>query len=361
MSFTELPYLKNVSAYVPGKQPQTEGWVKLNTNENPYPPSPKVAESIIQASERLRLYPDPSCKKLRDVIATHHGVSSDAIVVGNGSDDILNVLCRSYCDTEHSGVMLDPSYSHYPVLAGLQNVELIQVPFKGNFEIDVDRILELNPNILFLTSPNAPLSIGFSQAAIRCLAQKYSGLIVIDEAYADFAEEDAIPLFHEFNNIVITRTLSKSYALAGLRVGYAIAPMEVVEVLNKVRDPYNVNALSQAGAIAALQDVNYYKGTIENIISTREEYRDYFEKMGWKVNKSQANFLFIEPRDRLGNTGLQVVESLYHFLEENLVLVRYFKKHKETQNYIRVTIGTDVEMKRFKEVVEIWMTKDTQK
>lgn len=354
MSFQPLPHFSSLQAYVPGKQPDGTGWVKLNTNENPYPPSPNVKEIADSALDYLRLYPDPSCKELRSVIAELHSIDKDSIVIGNGSDDILNILFRLYTGQGEEAIMMDPSYSHYPVLADIQNSKIRQIPFNEDYSFDLKTIKRSQANILFLTSPNAPLSIGFTNDQILELADSFSGLLVVDEAYADFAKENALKILFKRSNLFITRTLSKSYSLAGLRVGYGIGQKSVIEMINKVRDPYNVSLLSQRLAKAAIQDREYFEEKTQTIIETRERYKKYFQAKGWFVFESQTNFLFMQPKNQRGEIGMDVAESLFQFLEKHKILVRFFGKHELTKSYLRVTIGTNDEMNRFKEVTDQW-------
>ena len=361
MSFSEIKHLASLNAYVPGEQPQESGWIKLNTNENCFPPSPKVSAAIQKALPTLGLYPDPDCQELRSKVASFHKLDKNQVIIGNGSDDLLNLLFRAYTDKKNDAAMLDPSYSHYPVLSEIQGSRIIKIPLTDDLDLDVKTLKNTQANILFLTSPNAPLSFGFSNQKLKEVVENFEGLVVIDEAYADFASENAVGLLQDYNNVFLTRTFSKSYALAGLRVGYGLGSLEVIKVLNKVRDPYNVNKLSQVGAIAALDDLEYYQEIIHKILVTRDQLRDWILDQGWKVHASCTNFLFMEPCDESGKISGDCAKSVFEFLKKHKILVRYFPKHSLTQKGIRVTIGTEQEMDQFKKVIMTWIEKEKLK
>jgi histidinol-phosphate aminotransferase len=345
--------------YTPGEQPQGAGWVKLNTNENPYPPSPRVAaalkKEIGKDGARLRLYPNPTGSVLRAALAKFHGVSPDWILLGNGSDDILNLLMRVFAGPKRPAGMTSPSYSLYPVLAQLQNARLIEVPFEKNFRLDVARAADCGANIFFLTSPNAPSGVGFPTAQIAQFARKFSGILVVDEAYAPFAKEHAAALPKKFPRVVVTRTFSKAYSLAGARVGYAIARPEIIFLLDRARDSYNLDRLAQIAALAAIQDPAYYKKTIARVVKTREMFLKKMRVLGWFAHPSQANFVLIEPATARGETGPTVAESLFAFLKSRKILVRYFGKHPLTHAALRVSMGTDQEMAALSTALDSWL------
>ncbi len=349
-----LPHLRSAKPYVPGEQPSGEGWIKLNTNENPFPPSPHIADAITEASKHLAIYPNPSSSELRAVIGRLHGIDPANIVVGNGSDDILNLITRSFCSADSHGLLVEPGYSHYPVLIGLQGGVQKEIRFDDAMKLPVGEIVNSQTKVCFLTSPNAPTGVGFSTKEIGKVLEAYQGILVVDEAYADFAKEDAISLLADFDNLIITRTLSKSYALAGLRLGYAMASVEVVNLLNAIRDPYNVGALPQAAAIAALEDQTYYKGVIDKICLTRENFLIWLKKKDWFCYESQSNFLFFEPRKISGESSPDLTAGLFEFLHEKKILVRYFGNHELTNRFLRVSVGTQSQMNTLSEVLELW-------
>jgi histidinol-phosphate aminotransferase len=348
-----------LEAYTPGEQPEGEGWVKLNTNENPYPPSPLVAEALRSEighdGASLRLYPNPSSRPLREALAKFHGVSTDWILSGNGSDDILNLLMRVFAGPGRPAGMTTPSYSLYPVLATIHNAELIENPFDHSFALDPARIANCRANIFFLTSPNAPSGVGFPSAQIAEIAKNFPGLLVVDEAYAAFAAENAAALVAEFPRLVVTRTFSKSHSLAGLRVGYALAHPAVISLLDRVRDSYNLDRLAQTAALAALEDSAYYQGTTTMIRHTREKFLEKIRALGWFAHPSQTNFVLVEPRNARGESSPAVAADLFAFLKNRRILVRYFAKHPLTHAALRVTIGTDADMAALAHALDLWL------
>lgn len=351
-----LDHIRSLHAYVPGLQPQENGWIKLNTNENPYPASPMVGEAITKEFSRLHLYPAPDSKGLRQAIAERHGIDIACVIAANGSDDTLNMLMRAYCGVgaETAAGWTVPSYSLYPTLIGIQGGQIIGIPFERSMELPVDAILKSEARIFFLTSPNAPTGVTFSNQALSSILDHFEGVLVVDEAYADFASENAVPLLAKYPNLVITRTFSKSYSLAGLRVGYGLAHPSVISILDRVRDSYNLDRLAQAGAIAALKDQAYFRQTVAKIIATRESFLATIRGLGWFVYPSKTNFAFFEPRDSSGRTGPAVAKSLFDFLLSKKILVRYFPNHPFTAPFVRISIGTDAEMAKVEAVLREW-------
>ncbi|QYY35835.1 histidinol-phosphate transaminase [Ruficoccus sp. ZRK36] len=353
------PHVRRLHGYVPGQQPSGGDWVKLNTNENPYPPSPKVLEAIqAELSEegtRLRLYPNPLSIPLRQALAAHHGLKQGQVLAGNGADDVLNLLMRAFAGPERSAGMTSPSYSLYTVLADIQHAQMVEVPFDRSMKLDPAAIGACGANIFFLTSPNAPTGVGFSRKEIEAAASAFEGIFVIDETYAPFASEDAVSLLARHPNIVIARSFSKAYSLAGLRVGYALASEEIIELLDRVRDSYNLDRLAQAGALAALADDQYYKGLTGEILAMRSQMAEWYSDKEWFCYPSATNFHFVEPKNSAGQTGADVADSLYNYLCTRRVLVRYFPKHPLTQSFLRVTLGTDKEMQRYRDAVDSWL------
>jgi histidinol-phosphate aminotransferase len=351
-----LPHVKRLHAYTPGFQPTGEGWVKINTNENPYSPSPMVEEAIKGAmGDDLRLYPDPLSWGVREEVAQLHELDAKNVIVGNGSDDVLNLLVRAFSTKKESVGFTVPSYSLYPVLCGIQNSSTVEVPFDRSMELPLEAIVKNRSRILFFTSPNAPTGVGFSNESLRALLGTFDGIVVVDEAYADFAQENAVELLGEFSNLVITRTLSKSYALAGLRVGYGLASPEVIEALDRVRDSYNVNRLSQAGAIAALKDQSYMKAIARKVARTRDFYYSEFTDLGWFTYQSEANMLFTEPVNRAGESGPAVTVELFEYLKDRKILVRYFPGHTLTESFLRISVGDEDQMLKLSETIEQWL------
>ncbi|MDR0901424.1 MAG: aminotransferase class I/II-fold pyridoxal phosphate-dependent enzyme [Opitutaceae bacterium] len=396
-----LPHIARLHAYTPGIQPDGPGWIKLNTNECPYPPSPRVAEAVRRElggdGASLRLYPSPASAAFREAVAAHHGhgLRAENVCAGNGSDDILNLLARAFCSADAALSFTVPSYSLYPVLVAIQDGRAEAVEFDRSMRLPVEKIAASRARVFFLTSPNAPTGVAFSRAEIERVLDAYRGLLVVDEAYAPFAREDAVPLLARHPNLIITRTLSKAHALAGIRAGYALADAGVIAILDRVRDSYNVSRLSQAAAIAAIGDTAYYDGIIAKIKHTRNRSlallgRGPDEKcgtknaerenthgaaaphcsssapdsplagetgaLGWFTYPSQANFIFTEPRNARGETGPAVAASAYEHLRANKILVRYFPGHPLTASFLRVTVGTDAEMSAVHQSLQAWQT-----
>jgi histidinol-phosphate aminotransferase len=354
-----LPHVAQLHAYTPGLQPTEPGWVKLNTNECPYPPSPRVAEAlrreIGEDGASLRLYPNPKSIPLRQAVAKVHGLREENVCIGNGSDDILNLLVRCYCDPAAAAGFTWPSYSLYPVLVGIQDGRTTLVEFDRTMALPTAKIAASGARIFFLTSPNAPTGVGFTAAEIEALLQAFDGLLVVDEAYAPFAREDAVALVARYPRLVVVRTLSKALALAGIRVGYALAHPDVIGLLDRVRDSYNVNRLSQAAALAALGDPAYYAGVVSRIRATRDRcLAQWSGERGWFTYPSQANFIFTEPKDGRGRTGPEVAKAVYDFLCARKVLVRHFPSHALTASFLRVTVGTDEEMLVLNQALDAW-------
>jgi histidinol-phosphate aminotransferase len=303
----------------------------------------------------LRLYPNPKSTGVRAAVAKLHGLKEENVCVGNGSDDILNLLVRAYCSQSAALGFTIPSYSLYPVLVEIQDGRTSVIEFDESMRLPVERIASSSARAFFLTSPNAPTGVGFSNGEIERALTGYRGLLVVDEAYAPFARENAVPLLARHPNVVVVRTLSKAYALAGIRLGYALAHPAVIDVLDRVRDSYNVSRLSQAAAIAALEDQPYYDQIIARVVATRDAFiGDLLHRRGWKTYESQSNFIFTQPRSRHGETGPAVAKSAYDFLYSHHVLVRYFPSHALTAPYLRISVGTDADMAVLSQTLDAW-------
>lgn len=358
-SVPALPHIQKLHAYTPGLQPTESGWVKLNTNECPYPPSPRVAAAItaeLGDGESLRLYPNPTSAPLRRVVAQLHGLTAENVLIGNGSDDVLNLLVRVFGGpTAATGITI-PSYSLYPVLVAINDGSISAIEFDRSMKLPVEKIAASGARAFFLTSPNAPTGVAFTNAELAAVLSTFSGILVVDEAYAPFAEQNAVPLLAKHPNLVITRTLSKAHALAGIRVGYALASAEIIGLLDRVRDSYNVNRLSQAAAIAALSDTGYYDAIIGKIIRTRDYWvGEWAGKLGWFIYPTQTNFIFAEPKNAKGETGPAVAKSLYDFFLSQKILVRAFPSHALTASFLRISVGSDDEMFAVNTAIEAWL------
>jgi histidinol-phosphate aminotransferase len=351
-------HVRSLSPYTPGFQPDGDGWIKLNTNENPYPASPRVAGAVESEIERLRLYPNPRSEVLLVAAGGLCGVGPEQVIAGNGSDDILNLLVRVFGGPARRTGFTVPGYSLYPILVSIAGGMGVGVEFDRSMELPVSTIAESKTQLFFLTSPNAPTGVGFATAAIDRILKTYRGILVVDEAYADFAEENAVDLLGHHANLVIVRTLSKSYGLAGIRIGYAVGSPLVINLLDRVRDSYNVNRLSQAAAVASLADQSHFRSIIGRIKQTRENSRAWFEKRGWFVYPSAANFLFVEPKNRIGDRGEAVAGSLFEYLLSQRILVRRFPSHALTSGFLRFSVGADSEMRVLNQTIQLWLQKE---
>lgn len=337
------PLLFDLEPYIPGEQPQDKNYIKLNTNENPYPPCPKAISAIKSAAdERLRLYPDPECQELRQAIAAFHGISSEQVFVGNGSDEVLAFAFLSFFNPEKTVLFPDITYSFYPVYAALFKNKYRVIPLNEDFTIPVASFLEPNGGIIF-PNPNAPTGIYLPLESIELIARKNpNSAVIIDEAYIAFGGESADKLILEYPNLLIIRTLSKSHSLAGLRSGYALGAKGLIDGLNRVKssvNSYTLDRLALAGAKEAILDEDYLKITQNKVIATRQRVSQSLTELGFKVLPSQANFIFVShPTCRAAD--------LYRELRENGILVRYFNKPR-IADYLRITIGSDGDMDVF--------------
>lgn len=328
-----------LTPYVPGEQPKLANLVKLNTNENPYGPSPKVLEAVrAEAADSLRLYPDPNSDRLRAGIAAYHGVTPAQVFVGNGSDEVLAHAFMALLKHDRPILFPDITYSFYPVYCGLYGIDHRAVPLTEAFEIRVDDYLVPNGGIIF-PNPNAPTGrlLGLAEVE-RLLAGNPDSVVVIDEAYIDFGGESAVPLTARHPNLLVTRTLSKSHALAGLRVGYAIGQPALVEALNRVKDSFNsypLGRLALAGALAAWQDRDWFDRTRAQVIADREAMAGGLRAQGFEVLPSAANFVFAaHPR--------VAAETILAGLRERGVLVRHFRQER-IRDWLRISVGTGAE------------------
>lgn len=329
-----------LTPYVPGEQPKLANLVKLNTNENPYGPSPKVLEAVrAEAADSLRLYPDPDSDRLRAGIAAYHGVTPAQIFVGNGSDEVLAHAFMALLKHDRPILFPDITYSFYPVYCGLYGIDHRAVPLTEAFEIRVDDYLAPNGGIIF-PNPNAPTGrlLGLAEVE-RLLAGNPDSVVVIDEAYIDFGGESAVPLTVRHPNLLVTRTLSKSHALAGLRVGYAIGQPALVEALNRVKDSFNsypLDRFAQAGALASIEDHAYFESMCARVVASRTRLVDAMTRLGFDVLPSAANFIFARHPARDG-------AELAAALRERSIIVRHFKNPARIAPFLRITVGTDAQ------------------
>ncbi len=341
--------VERMAGYVPGEQPKIAGLIKLNTNENPCPPSPVVLNALRAAiDDRLRLYPDPTASALRQKLASRYGFDAGQIIIGNGCDDILNLCVRAFCGECEKLAYFWPSYSLYPVLANIQGATPVELPLDDDFQINAHPGLLAKlagVKLVFVTQPNAPSGVWLPRVELQRVIEETTGVVVIDEAYVDFAADNCLDFAREYDNVIVARTLSKAFSLAGLRVGWATASSALIAALNKVRDSYNVNRLSQVGAEATLDDWDYFQQNLKKICATRQRVSDALVKLGFFVYPSQANFVFARPP--AGLTARQWFERL----REQKILVRWWDADR-IRDCVRVSIGTDEEMDKFLEASE---------
>ncbi len=336
--------VRAMTGYVPGEQPKGTDLVKLNTNENPYLPSPDVQDilSMIDISVLSR-YPDPVCVELRKVIAELHGCAIENVFVGNGSDEVLALCIRAFVERDGSVGYFDPSYSLYPILADIEDVEKKPVALDARFGWSMPD--DYAASLFFLTNPNAPTSFAYDKANIADFVKRFDGVALIDEAYADFAEENCMDLALENDNVIVARTLSKSYSLAGIRLGYCVGNAELIGAMFKIKDSYNVNYLTQEVARVAVLDQNTMKANVSAIVETRQLVADKLSELGFEVGASRTNFLWVKP---LGYGAKRLFEKL----RAKNIIVRYFGNDERTKDYLRVSIGTAPEMFQFLDAVE---------
>ena len=344
-------HIRSLKGYVPGEQPRSKKIIKLNTNENPYPPSPKCAKVLASFDlDRLRRYPDPNCSALAEAIARASGTTADHVFVGNGSDEILSLCARAFVENDESIGSLDPSYSLYKTLAAIRDVKWIGA---GRDTIDTRSggalfsRLPHNVSLFLWTNPNAPTGEFAEPKAIAAFARKFKGVVLVDEAYADFARANCMSLATapRNRNVIVMRTFSKSYSLAGLRVGYCIGPKDLIEALYKIKDSYNVDAVAQSVALAAFSDRAYHRKTVAQVVKTRRVFSVALGKLGWDVIPSDANFVFARPPAPLK------ADAVFARLREKGIFVRYFPGPL-TGERLRITIGTDGQMETLLKAVD---------
>jgi len=342
------PLLRKLQPYVPGEQLRTKGLIKLNTNENPYPPSPKVLAATRAAVDgRLRLYPNPTAQALRERLARLHRCRPENIIVGNGSDELLALAVRAFVEpragqgrrgSKSLVQFFHPSYSLYPVLANIHGAASNAVPLAVDFNLpSLARLKsaghwDFRAALTFVTTPNAPSGHGYGKAQLEELCRAQRGVVVLDEAYVDFAREHALPLALQHSRVLVARTFSKAYSLCFQRVGYFVGHAELIAALDKIRDSYNVNGLGQVAALATLADLPYYRANFGEIVATREQLSRKLEALGFRVFPSQTNFILVRPPKFPAKSWLQKLRS-------RKVLVRWFSD-PTVRDYLRITIGT---------------------
>ena len=335
------PEVTEMAGYVPGEQPKIPNILKLNTNENPYSPSPLVAAMLRNYDiDLLRRYPDPRADELCAAAARLHGFTREEVIAGNGSDDILTMIFRCFTDKERGMSYLYPSYSLYPSLADIQGCPVTRIPLNTEtFELP-DNLLEQarGSNLLIITRPNAPTGKSYPHEVMNEICARFDGIVVFDEAYVDFSMDSCLDLAKEFDNVLVTRTLSKSYSLAGLRLGFAYGSRKLIGGMYKVKDSYNVDRLAQLIGATAIADQAWMRNNVKMIRATRTRMIEELRQMDFKVVDSETNFVLASPPD--GDA-----KKFFDALRGEAIIVRYFPEPPTTQ-YIRITVGTDEEIDR---------------
>lgn len=336
--------IRKMTGYVPGESPKNPDTVKLNQNENRYPPSPAVARAITEAIGSLELYPDSTSVEVRRAASEVYGVAPERVMATNGSDEMLRILFQTCCDPGDTVVAFYPSYTYYETLAAMHDVNYRLIDFEGEYAIPA-RLDLAGAKLVFLPNPNAPTGTVFPESEVRRLIEAVpDGLVVLDEAYADFCGQTAIPLIDDYPNLVVARTFSKSYALAGLRLGLGFAREELLAEMEKVRDYYNLDRLAQAGGAAALRDTAWLAETAGRIIATRQRTIESLRSLGLKVYDSGANFFMIR------FAGPEEAKRVFDGLRRRDVYVRYFNS-RGIADCLRVSVGTDGDMDVFLEKI----------
>ena len=336
--------IEGLKGYVPGEQPNHTNILKLNTNENPYPPSPHALKALREVTaENLRRYPHPFADEFRQAVSEVLELKRDWILVGNGSDDLLTMVLRATADRTRAVAYPVPTYVLYRTLAKIQDAPIIEVPFDDTFTLPVETLVRADAPLTIIANPNSPSGSSAPIAQLRELAERLSGILVIDEAYAEFSEHPAIELVEQFRRVIILRSLSKSHGLAGLRLGFGIAHPSLLSGLKKVKDSYNVDAVAAFVGSAAIRDTDYTRSVITRIQASRNQLTKNLEAIGFRVWPSQANFVLTRPPD--GNA-----RHLYEELKEAGILVRHFDDD-QLSDKLRITVGTDVQNARLIEVL----------
>ncbi len=348
--------LRNIEPYVPGEQSKDKDIVKINANENPYPPSPKAAEVLKSFdTNKLRFYPSANSTKLKEAIAKYYKVDVSNVFVGNGSDDVLAVAFQSFFNSEKPIVYPDLTYSFYPVWCSLFGIKYKNYPVGDDFRINPEDYKEKNGGVV-IPNPNAPTSLGESLDFVeKILNYNQDSVVIIDEAYVDFGGTSSIPLIDKYENLLVTGTFSKSRSLAGLRIGFAIGSKALIDVMEAVKNSYNsytVDSLSIEMGAASIEDDEYFKSTCKKVIKTRERVTLELEKLGFDVLDSQTNFIF-------ATHNKHNMKSLFEYLKTQKVFIRYFSLPR-IENYVRITIGTNEEMDIFLEKTKEFILNDNK-
>ena len=325
--------------YTPGEQPKEKKFIKLNTNESPFPPSPRALYYAAEASQKLNLYSDPECRKLTDRLLDYYGLGDGELLLTNGSDEILNFAFMAFCDKDHPAAFADITYGFYKVFAELNGIPYETIPLRDDFTIDPEDYIGINKTI-FIANPNAPTGIALPLSDIeRIVASNPDNVVVIDEAYVDFGGDSALPLTKKYDNLLVTRTFSKSRSMAGARLGFGAGNKALISDMNTIKystNPYNVNSMTLAAGLGTMEDDDYTLANCNTIIENREYTVAELKKLGFELTDSKANFVFAEHKKIDG-------ETLYAELRARGILVRHFNAPR-ISNRLRITIGSKEQM-----------------
>ena len=336
----------SLTPYTPGEQPEERKYIKLNTNESPFPPSPKAIESASEAARSLELYSDPEAKKLTEAIAETCGVTPDCVLATNGSDEILNFAFMAFCDKDHPAVFPDITYGFYSVFAELNGVPYEEIPLADDFSINVEDYIGVNKTV-FIANPNAPTGIALALDQIeRIVASNPDNIVIIDEAYVDFGGESAIPLTKKYDNLLVTQTFSKSRSMAGARLGFGVGSPTLIDDLNMIKystNPYNVNAMTMAAGLGVLADAEYTEKNCRAVIENREWTAAKLKELGFVMTDSRSNFIFAKHPNVDGG-------ALYLMLRQRGILVRHFTKPR-ISDYNRITVGSREQMEELVDAI----------
>lgn len=346
--------LRKIEPYVPGEQSKDKDIVKINANENPYPPSPKAVEVLKNFdTNNLRFYPNANSTKLKEALAKYYGVGVENVFVGNGSDDVLAVAFQSFFNSDKPIVYPDLTYSFYPVWCSLFGIEYKTHPVGDDFRINAEDYKEKNGGVI-IPNPNAPTSLGEGTGFVKkILDYNQDSVVIIDEAYVDFGGVSSVPLVKKYENLLVTGTFSKSRSLAGLRIGFAIGSKTLIDVMEAVKNSYNsytVDSISIEVGSASIEDDEYFKSTCQKVIKTRQRVTDELRKLGFDVLDSQTNFIFAT-HDKYS------MKEMFEYLKTQKVFIRYFSLPR-IENYVRITIGTDDEMDIFLQKAKEFLAND---
>ncbi len=330
---------KSLTPYTPGEQPKDMKYIKLNTNESPFPPSEKAVKAAGEAARDLQLYSDPECRVLTEKLAQTLGVEYSEVLCTNGSDEILNFAFMAFCDSEHPAAFADITYGFYPVFAQINGVPFGEIPLCEDFSININDYMGIGKTI-FIANPNAPTGIALKRDDIeKIIKSNPDNIVVVDEAYVDFGAESCIPLIKKYDNLLVTGTFSKSRSMAGARLGFGVGCSSLIKDLNTIKystNPYNINRMTMAAGVGALEDAEYFEKNCKTIIENREYTAEKLSALGFSMTKSSTNFIFAKHESVSGKT-------IYEKLKENGVLVRHFTKEKICE-YNRITVGSREQM-----------------